>query len=52
MQGVLFPDRMTPQVFATVKGQLAEMEEEYLSSNPGDGVQRLTQHFDSMRVTY
>jgi peptide deformylase len=41
MQGVLFHDRMTPKVLATIKDSLVELEEAYLREHPGAQVQRV-----------
>ncbi|PSC76281.1 peptide deformylase [Micractinium conductrix] len=41
LDGTLFHDRMEPDVLATVKQQLVEMEEAYLTKNPGADIQRV-----------
>ena len=42
-QGVLFHDRMAPNVLASVRDKLVMLEEEYLREHPGTPVQRVLQ---------
>eukprot|EP00210_Caulerpa_lentillifera_P000915 g885.t1 len=41
LQGVLFFERMSPEVLATVKADLIRYEEEYLTKNPDVKIQRI-----------
>lgn len=42
-QGVLFHDRMAPNVLASVRDKLVMLEEEFLREHPGTPVQRVLQ---------
>ncbi|CAG9465161.1 unnamed protein product [Pedinophyceae sp. YPF-701] len=40
LQGKLFPDRMSPEVFKTVRGECKAMEEVYLKDHPDTEIKR------------
>lgn len=43
LQQILFFERMSPEVFATVRPQLIRYEEEYIAKNPNVEIQRIQQ---------
>jgi hypothetical protein len=42
LQGVLFHDRMAPEVLEKVRPALIQLEESYLTAHPGVAIQRVT----------